>query len=181
MNNIYQSNWRQHTEHASVMYILAELNMVNLINIHPSARRCFDIEAERCGCPHFAAIANGGHRAIRACLKAIKKKQTLRETSVEKSDWKPTNGLMGYSSTHGFAYSFARGLLWCAAALGREILVTCLARLGCFEVDSRDMEGQTPLWWRLTADGRKYSNYVSTTPRPPLSTYRTKVDNRRYI
>jgi hypothetical protein len=147
MNNIYQPITRQHTEHASVMYILAELDMVNLINIHPSASRCLDIEAERCGCPLFSAIANGSHRASRACLEAIEKKQAIREPSVEKSGWKPTGNLRGCSSRHGFVYSSARGLLWCAAALGGEVLVTRLAKLGCFEVDSRDMEGRTPLWW----------------------------------
>jgi nucleoside phosphorylase len=57
---------RRHTSDVSFLYILAENNLSSLIEIHPSRRSCFDVEAERYGLPIFAAIATESHDAVQA-------------------------------------------------------------------------------------------------------------------
>jgi hypothetical protein len=147
LNNIYQHTSRKRTESATFMYILAEIDMANLIKIHPSTSQCLDIEAERRGCPLFAAIANGSHHATDAFLDAMERKRALKPLPCEPSRSSQLRSAVRFPSQDNFRYYTARGLFWCAADLGGEALVTHLTRLGYFRADSVDIEGRSPLWW----------------------------------
>ncbi|RYP71044.1 hypothetical protein DL769_004757 [Monosporascus sp. CRB-8-3] len=61
---------RRHTPNASLLYILAEHNMGNLLKGHPSNLSCFEVENERYGTPIFAALATNSGEAVRTFLKA---------------------------------------------------------------------------------------------------------------
>jgi len=52
----------------SLLYILAEKNLPNLIRIHPSRLLCFKPDADRYGPPIFAALATGGKEAVQTFL-----------------------------------------------------------------------------------------------------------------
>jgi ankyrin repeat protein len=147
LNNMYRITSHKHAEHATFTYILAELNMASLIKIHPGAGYCLDIETEHYGCPLFAAIANGSHQATRSFLEAMESTENSENTSSGLSSDYLSLSDVRYPPKHNFAYSKARGLFWCAAALGGEALVTHLATLKRFDAASTDMEGRTPLWW----------------------------------
>ena len=54
------------TEKASLLYILAERDMANLIQIHPSNLDCLQSKSEIYRTPLFAAIAAGSREAVRA-------------------------------------------------------------------------------------------------------------------
>jgi ankyrin repeat protein len=147
LNNMYRITSHKHAEHATLAYILAELDMASLIKIHPAASYCLDIETERYGCPLFAAIANGSHQATGSFIEAMESTEILKNPFFKLSRDDLSSNNVRYHSQHNFAYSSAKGLFWCAAALGGEALVTHLARLNRFDTASTDMEGRTPLWW----------------------------------
>jgi ankyrin repeat protein len=147
MNNVYQAESRRHAPNATFLYILAELDMSNLIKIHISASRCLEMEAGRYGCPLFAAIANGSIDATQACLDAIESIWASPDHPSESNRTVQSQRLRQYPSKHDFAYDNARGLFFAATALGGEQLVVHLASLGSFQADTRDAEGRTPLWW----------------------------------
>ncbi|CAN9410721.1 unnamed protein product [Alternaria alternata] len=76
LNNLFEKHQvRRHTETVSLLYILAELNMVNLIRVLGSASCCLDVEAERYGCPLFAAAATSSEQAFELCMESIQLQQ----------------------------------------------------------------------------------------------------------
>ena len=62
---------RRHTECVSLLYVLAEGNILNLVRAHPSILSCLELENERYGPPFFAALATGSKEAIRAFIEAF--------------------------------------------------------------------------------------------------------------
>ncbi|KAJ4319055.1 hypothetical protein N0V94_004107 [Neodidymelliopsis sp. IMI 364377] len=62
---------RRHTDSISILYILAERNLANLISASPSIRSCFELEQERYGVPFLAAMATRSGEAIFAFVKAL--------------------------------------------------------------------------------------------------------------
>ncbi|KAH7061790.1 ankyrin repeat domain-containing protein [Paraphoma chrysanthemicola] len=65
LDNLFEKHEvRRHTERVSLLYLLAELNMANIIGVLGSASRCMDVEAERYGCPLFAAAAMSSEKAL---------------------------------------------------------------------------------------------------------------------
>ncbi|CAN9415621.1 unnamed protein product [Alternaria alternata] len=68
LDNLFEKHEvRRHTDSVSLLYMLAELNMANLIKVLGSVSRCMDIEAERYGCPLFAAAATSSEKALERC------------------------------------------------------------------------------------------------------------------
>jgi len=55
---------RRHTEGVSLLYVLAEGNMPNLIRVHPSILSFLKVEDERYGLPLFASLATGSKEAV---------------------------------------------------------------------------------------------------------------------
>jgi ankyrin repeat protein len=167
LNNIYRHISRKTTENATFMYILAEIDMANLIKIHPSASQCLDIEAERCGCPLFAGIANGSHHATDAFLDAMEHKGAPKFLPREFSHSSHLRSAVRFPSKDNFRYYTARGLFWCAADLGGEALVTHLTRLGCFQADLVDLEGRNPLWWAAQFEWKQTLKLLLETTTVP--------------
>ncbi|QMW26206.1 hypothetical protein G4B84_001451 [Aspergillus flavus NRRL3357] len=60
----------RYTPDVSLLYILAEHNLANLIGIHPSNLCCFEVGKGRHGTPIFAALATYSGEAVRAFLTA---------------------------------------------------------------------------------------------------------------
>ncbi|KAK2609803.1 hypothetical protein N8I77_003283 [Diaporthe amygdali] len=69
-NALEHHGFRRHTKSVSLLYILAENNLADLIQIHPRRKFCFHVEAERYGAPIFAAVFNNSHLAVRMLLRA---------------------------------------------------------------------------------------------------------------
>ena len=65
LNNILEKhNFRRYTVSVSLLYILAEKNLADLIRIHPQKESFFDVGEERYGPPIFAALATGSNEAV---------------------------------------------------------------------------------------------------------------------
>lgn len=68
-NALEQYDIRRYTDSVSPLYIFGEKDLADLILIHPQRKLCFQIEAERCGAPILAALANESHQAVQIFLK----------------------------------------------------------------------------------------------------------------
>ncbi|KAI0888269.1 uncharacterized protein GGS22DRAFT_95525 [Annulohypoxylon maeteangense] len=74
LDNLFERHEvRRHTPTASLLYILAENNLGNLIKTRPSNLAYFEVEDERYGMPLLAALATDSHEAVRAFLQTLEK------------------------------------------------------------------------------------------------------------
>jgi hypothetical protein len=65
LNNVLEKfDIRRYTESVTMLYILAERNLVDLIRIHPERKSYFDAEDERYRPPIFAALATRSNEAV---------------------------------------------------------------------------------------------------------------------
>ncbi|KAF3074334.1 Ankyrin repeat domain-containing protein 50 [Trichoderma lentiforme] len=139
---------RRHTENASFLYILAENDMGNLIQSHPSCLSCFEVEDERYGPPFFAALFTNSDEAMRTFLKtqAERKSPTspihnLYERYCQSRNKRPNFG-------PSFTFSRQRGILSHLAELGDQTMVEFyLVSSDKANIESEDKNGWTPLWW----------------------------------
>ncbi|KAH0552862.1 hypothetical protein GP486_006936, partial [Trichoglossum hirsutum] len=147
LNNLFEKHQvRRHTEDVSLLYVLAEGNMSNLIRTHPSILSCFEVEKERYGPPFFAALATRSKEAVQAFVEAHIENQSP-------GSW--LHGLYNQhyrdnSGRHGFGRDFRfskRTVLSYLAKFGYEVAFTVALKTGQVEVDSKDNDGRTPLSW----------------------------------
>ncbi|PYI00247.1 purine and uridine phosphorylase [Aspergillus sclerotiicarbonarius CBS 121057] len=67
-NTIERYQIRRHTSSASLLYILAECDLPNLIRVVRKGKPCIDLPGERYRQPLFAAIVNGCEASVRTLL-----------------------------------------------------------------------------------------------------------------
>ncbi|KAF1937515.1 HET-domain-containing protein, partial [Clathrospora elynae] len=150
LHNLFEKHEvRRHTERATFMYILAELNLANLISVHPSVSLCLEVEDERYGCPLFAAIAAGSEEAAQVCMKGIEADQVTErypcELNSQISEQKPAR----HAFRRKLNFSKKRGIFWSAVELGNEGLVLDLLNSGKFEADLTKPKGESALCWAV--------------------------------
>ncbi|KAI9778733.1 MAG: hypothetical protein M1839_007964, partial [Geoglossum umbratile] len=155
LNNLFEKHEvRRHTEDVSLLYVLAEGNMSNLIRAHPSILSCFEVEKERYGPPIFAALATGSEEAVRTFVKAHAVDQSpgswLHERCSQYCQDEGSQGKFG----RDFKFSKRRTLLSYLVGLGDEVIFAVALKMGQVEVDSKDNDGRTLLSWAAQG-GRK--------------------------
>ncbi|KAH8688669.1 hypothetical protein GQ44DRAFT_802460, partial [Phaeosphaeriaceae sp. PMI808] len=151
LDNLFEKHEvRRHSERVSCLYLLAELNMANLIKVCRSVDQCITVEVERYGCPLFAAAATGSKEALELCMKSTRMDQAtgspLQELDEPKSQKEPAQG----TARRNFFYLKSKGFLLNAAELGHDSVLTYLLLLGTgkVDVDAKDNKyGRTPLSW----------------------------------
>ena len=143
-NTLEKFNVRRYTKSASLLYILAEKNLADLIRIHPKRESCFEIENERYGLPVFAALATGSDEAIRTLLEVLVESQPLMS---------PLHGLWKqycrseYKWGHfgrDFTFSRKRSIDSYLEGRGDEIVIACYLINGV-KPDSKDLDCRTLL------------------------------------
>ncbi|RYP13683.1 hypothetical protein DL765_006765 [Monosporascus sp. GIB2] len=148
LDNLFERHdIRRHTSNASLLYILAEHNMGNLIGCRPFNLSCFEIEDERYGTPIFAALATNSGEAVRALLKA----RAENEASTS-----PLHGLCEQYYYDGgkrtglgrdFNFSRRRGILSYLAEHGDEVILAFFLASGEHDTNLTDSTRRTPLLW----------------------------------
>jgi ankyrin repeat protein len=148
LDNLFEKHEvRRHTERVSLLYLLAELNMANLIGSIGSISRCLDVEAERYGCPLFAAAAMSSEKALEVCLKSIEVQQADSSPVAAVSEQQSQHKTAQRAARRDFVYPRAKGFLLGAAELGHDGVLALLIKLRRFGIDSKDSKGRTVLWW----------------------------------
>ncbi|KAF4806501.1 Vegetative incompatibility protein HET-E-1 [Colletotrichum siamense] len=131
LNNLLEADEkRRHTPDASLLYILAEHNRANLINIQRSKLACFEIEEERYGAPILAALATGSYDAVHAFLTAYKE---FHPNSLALKDFQITSHqhrTAWRATAHDFNFNARKGIFYYAFKLGNEMVTALLLELG---------------------------------------------------
>jgi ankyrin repeat protein len=149
LDNLFEKHEvRRHSGSVSCLYLLAELNMANLIKVCRSVNQCIAVEeAERYGCPLFAAAATGSKEALELCMKSTRTDQPTGILFHEVDEPKSQQELAQRITRRDFVYSKNKGLLLNAAELGHDSVLTYFLNLENYDIDSKDSRGRTALWW----------------------------------
>jgi ankyrin repeat protein len=147
-NTLERHNIRRYTESVSILYILAEKNLADLIRIHPQRESCFDIEIERYGLPIFAGLATGSHEAVQAFLEVqaetLPQEPLLHHLCKQYSENRNNHTNFG----RDFTFSRRKSVFTHIIEQGDEEIFTFLCVLGKFDVESKGgSSGRTPLSW----------------------------------
>jgi len=140
-----------HTSNASLIYILAEQNLPNLICIELESYQTIDIQGELYGFPSHAALANRNEVALRALLRPGIRHwpysgEIVKEVSrLLEGHWNSINFLLR-NGIEISSYKHQNLLAW-AARKGHTEIVRLLLETGKVDVNSRDEDGRTPLLW----------------------------------
>ncbi|KAF2647013.1 HET-domain-containing protein, partial [Lophiostoma macrostomum CBS 122681] len=148
LDNLFEKHEvRRHSESVSCLYLLAKLNMANLIKVCLSANQCLAVEDERYGCPLFAAAATGSEEALELCLNAIRMDRATGRPLHVGDEPKSQRELAQHTARRDFVYSKRKGFCLNAAELGHDRVLTYLLHLEEYKIDLKDSRDRTALWW----------------------------------
>jgi ankyrin repeat protein/nucleoside phosphorylase len=147
LDNLFQKHEvRRHTQNVSLLYILAEGNLSNLIRVHPSVLCCFDVEGERYKSPFFASLATGSGKALQTLLQAYTANMHPESRLRELCNKYCQNGSRNPNLGRDCNLSDHKTILSRIAELD-EVIFAFLLETGKFMLDSKDKHGQTLLSW----------------------------------
>jgi ankyrin repeat protein len=151
LNNAFEKfEVRRYTQTVTLLYILAERNLADLIHIYPHLESWLDVHDDRYGPPIFAARATGSHEAAKAILQAqIHERpagssvRRLLERCLENTDNNPTFG-------RDFTFSRTKGVTQHVIEQGDEVVLNFLYSLGKVDPawkERKDRHLRMPLAW----------------------------------
>ncbi|KAF1962472.1 HET-domain-containing protein [Byssothecium circinans] len=172
LNNLFEKREvRRHSAGVSLLYLLGEHNMPNLIGVHPHLISCLEVENERYGCPFFAAMATGSKEAIQALLKGLVVKQPLKDEPCEENSHEYYEECSQKNIGRDFTFSKRRTILSYSAEFGYKRIVPLLLETDKVDIDSKDQNGRTPLSWAA-------QNRHETVVKLLLDTGKVDVDSK---
>lgn len=138
---------RRYNDPVSMLYILAEKNLADLIRINSQRESCFDVENGRYGPPIFAALATNSSKAVRILFDIQAQLQPsmpllydlCKQYCQDKEKW----ATLG----RDFIFSRKRDILSYVAEYSDEILLSFLIESGQSAPNSVDIDNRTPLSW----------------------------------
>ncbi|KAF3904843.1 hypothetical protein ABW20_dc0105514 [Dactylellina cionopaga] len=145
INNLFEKfKVREYRPGASLLYILAERNLANLIRIHPQRESYYVTEGQRYGPPILAALALGSHEAVQAFLEAQARTQPAESPLHDlcKEYAKDENKCTPLGRSFNFLEQ--KGVFSYIENLGDEVLLMFLLNSG-IDINLKDEKGQTPL------------------------------------
>ncbi|KAL4889741.1 hypothetical protein BDV59DRAFT_195423 [Aspergillus ambiguus] len=185
LNNLFERyEVRRHTPHVSLLYILSEYDLSNLIEASPFDATWLKVEKERYGPPLFAALANESNKAFQVFLRhhEINRSNSGHDTTVRllladpqvdpdaRDEYGRTPLSRAAKSGHARDKHGQTPLLW-AASHGFKTIARLLLADPRVDPNARDKYGQTPLSWAAKS-GR------DTTVRLLLADQRVDPDAR---
>jgi ankyrin repeat protein len=179
LDNLFEKHQvRRHTGGVSLLYILAELDMANLIRALGSASCCMDIEAERYGCPLFAAAARKSQQALDLCLMSIEVQENYSSLVSEVRGRHLQHQSEGRTSSLNFHYSKSKDLLLNALDLQNDKIIVHLIASGKFKTSlqsSPNSPNREVLRW-ASVQGFEMAARLLFAADPTLVTTRYRQD-----
>ncbi|KAF4216177.1 hypothetical protein CNMCM5878_007386 [Aspergillus fumigatiaffinis] len=145
LDNLFEENER-HTQNVSLLYILAEGNLSNLVRVHPAILSCFEVEGDRYNSPFFASFATRSGKALQSLLQAYTANMHPESRLRQLCDKYCQDGSRNTYLGHYFDLSNHRTALAHIAELD-EVLFAFLLETGKFKLDSKDRDRRTLLSW----------------------------------
>lgn len=150
LNNIMeQHDIRRYTKSVRIIYILAEMNLADLIRIHPQRESCFDVGYERYGLPIFAALATRSHEAVQTFLE-VQAEIHPEELSLHhmcKQYFENRNKRTNFGRS--FTFSRRKTIFSQVVEQDDDVLIAFLCHSGKIEFETEDTDGYTPLTWAV--------------------------------
>ncbi|EFW99751.1 nacht and ankyrin domain containing protein [Grosmannia clavigera kw1407] len=140
-NLLAERSAHQHTLEASILYILAEQNLANLIAIHPSKLNWLEIGSERCGPPILAALASKSYKAVDALLEA--QGNLYPATSRLHGLWRNRSTTSKLRSN--IRFFLGSSVSSYIAELGEDTILEYIISKDDYNIDQPDGSGQTLL------------------------------------
>lgn len=154
-NNLFEKHEiRRYTQNASLLYILAENNLPNLMRIHPSILSYLEVEDERYGSPLLASLAAGSKEAFQSFLKAYALTKPPNDPFHEFCSQHQPDESTKSRPRRNFKFSKRRTQLSYLAEFGEWIMFVFLLEKDEIDVNSRGLDGRTPLWY-ASANGNE--------------------------
>ena len=148
LDNLFEEHKaRRHTEDVSLLYVLAEGNMSNLIRVHPSIFSCLKVVKERYGPPLFAALATGSKEAVQKFVESYAATQSPESRFHNLCSRYRYNEGSQDKFGNDFKFSNRRTTLSYLAELGDEVIFALGLEIGNIMPNSKDQDGRTPLSW----------------------------------
>ncbi|KAH7088133.1 hypothetical protein FB567DRAFT_523733 [Paraphoma chrysanthemicola] len=168
---------RRHTEQVSLLYVLAEFNMANLLRARSPGPLCLEIGEERYGCAFLAAAATRSKDALRVCMESLEVHQSTCSNDRRRQEQrhaKDVEALVGLGRQ--WEYSGKRGLLSYAAELGQATMAAYLIDQRNLDLDAEDPNGQTPLWLAIQNENDAVVELLLSTKKVDIN--KTNRDNK---
>ncbi|KAJ4387255.1 hypothetical protein N0V93_007844 [Gnomoniopsis smithogilvyi] len=158
-NALQRDDFSRYTESASLLYILAEKNLADLIQHHDQKESCFRVEAEWYRAPIVAALATGSRETVQLFIRACAKNEpptSLLYSLYQQYDYdEETIFIIVLLKSGDFEPEYRLGptaLSW-AARNGHEAAVKLLFEKGA-EIEAKDTSSRTALSW-AAGDGHE--------------------------
>ncbi|KAF5858155.1 hypothetical protein ETB97_004759 [Aspergillus alliaceus] len=165
LDNLFEKREvRRHKQNVSLLYILAESNLSNLVGAHPSVVSCFDVEGERYKSPFFASLATGSGNALQALLQAYTANMHPESRLRELCEKYCRDGSRDPDLGRDFNFSNDKTVLAHIAELD-EVIFAFLLETGKFMLDSKDKYGQTLLSWAAAKGNEAIVKLLLATDR----------------
>ncbi|KAF3392359.1 Serine/threonine-protein phosphatase 6 regulatory ankyrin repeat subunit B [Talaromyces pinophilus] len=184
LQNFHMSRWvvldnvlekhhiRRHTQHLSLLYLLAELNAPNLARVHLQVMSYLEIEKERYGTPLFAALAMGNREVVRAFLGAHASQRPSSGRLSELYNLYCRDDSIPINFGRNFSFSKPKGILFHLIELDDEIIFQFALDI-CPDMLNGRYHTQTPLLWAVN---HGHENTVKFFLREVLSNINTVVE-----
>ncbi|KAJ4295115.1 hypothetical protein N0V90_007124 [Kalmusia sp. IMI 367209] len=148
LDNLFERHQiRRHSEDVSLLYLLGEHNMPNLIEARPHLSSCVEVEEERYGCPIFAAMATGSKEALQVMLRGLVSEQAPENQLCEVASRDFYEECNQKSITRDFTFSKNQTVFTYAAQYGYKRIVASLLEIYKSDINLTDASGRTPLSW----------------------------------
>lgn len=144
-NIIEKYDIRQYTESVNILYIIAEMNLADLIRIHPQRECCFDIGSERYGPPIFAALATRSYEAVQAFLEVQAEIHPQEPSLHYISRHYFENGNKRSCFGRNFIFLRRKSVFSYVAEQGDEVILSFLCVSGKISIETKYLNGRTPL------------------------------------
>jgi hypothetical protein len=171
LHDIYPSNLAiGHTAQVTLLYLLAEHNLSNLIKLLAIdlASECLDVGRERYGPPLFAAVVTSSIDVVDLFLESLTASPCCSTT--------PHNTERGYhkeewalqAKGRDFQFPPQMTVLCYLSELGDSAMINLLLERTNLEPDEKDQRGQTPLLWAVEKGHKEVVKLLLATKKVNL-------------
>ncbi|KAF1956471.1 HET-domain-containing protein [Byssothecium circinans] len=144
LDNLFEKREvRRHSAGVSLLYLLGERNMPELIGVYSHPISGLEVENERYGCPVFAAMATGSKQAVKALLEGLV--QPVEDQYCRGNAHNYYEECNQTKIGRDFTFSKRRTILSYSAEFGYKRIVSLILESDKFNVNLRNQLGQTPL------------------------------------
>jgi ankyrin repeat protein len=147
-NNLFEKHKvRKYTEDVTLLYLLAERNLKNLIRVSPSVLGCLQVGDERYGPPIFASAVCKSVDATQLFVEALRS-HSLPADPINQLFVPQDNEQDIYQKpSRAFTYHRQRNILLNAVELGNTMVFASILDISRDLVNMADFRGRTPLWY----------------------------------